>query len=147
MVAATETKTIKPDDILRQLNKRRGRPCVIPKEDISVLTAGMMKGDSWRQTINGYYQSVGLGWMYAIIGKEEANKIFTKGKKLKFAGVLEQIGRMGEVENKGLVSFEEMEEVLKIAIEEILAGEKSKEIEKRIRKIRLIICNERNSNL
>lgn len=133
MVAATD---IKPEDIVRHTKPHKGRPCIIPKENISVLTAGMLNGQSWRQTINGYYQSLGLGVVYAFHGECYANELFTNGKKLKFAGVLEQIGRFS---NDNAFAIEDLESVVNIAIKEIESGEKSKNIEARLRKIRLLI--------
>ena len=138
MVAATKNKYIDAETIVRQTRKRKGRPCAIPKENISFLTAGAMAGKTWRQTTNNYYQSIGLSLVDEVIGdKEKTEEIFTDGHKLRYAGVLEQFGRMNALYEKEKCTAEELIDYVEKGLELIKEGEKSKEIEQNLRTIRV----------
>lgn len=138
MVAATKNKYIDAETIIRQTRKRKGRPCAIPKENISFLTAGAMAGKTWRQTTNNYYQSIGLSLVDVVIGdKEKTEEIFTDGHKLRYAGVLEQFGRMNALYEKEKCTAEELVDYIEKGLELIKEGEKSKKIEQNLRTIRV----------
>ena len=139
MEAATKNKYITPEDIVRQTGdkKRKGRPCAIPKDKIYILTNGMLAGKTWRQTTNNYYQGLGLGVIGTVTDNdEESLTLFQDGKRLKYCGVLEQLGRAGALFEKDKLTADELIDIAETAIELIKAGEKSKEVERRVRNIR-----------
>lgn len=144
MVAATK-KYIQAEDVIRQTNKRRGRPCAIPKENIYLLTAGAVAGKTWRQTTNNFYQAKGLGVAHEVIDDDEKeNEIFIDGKKLRYAGVLEQFGRMVILYEKDKITAENLVDYVFIGLDMINGGEKSKDIEKELRKVRINFCKLNN---
>ena len=136
MEAATKNKDITPERLVELLKTgRKGRPCAIPKEQAYFLTQGMLSGDTMRTTTNRYYRAFGLSVIEASFSDNAA--LFKDGKRLKYCGVLEQLGRAGALFEKDKLTTDELIDITETAIELIKAGEKSKEVERRVRNMRI----------
>lgn len=135
MEAATKNKYITPERLI-ELTKtgRRGRPHVIPKEHAYFYTQGMICGDTMRTTTNKYYRALGLDVIKQWFNEDVA--LFKDNKRIKYCGVLEQLGRAGALWEKDKLTDDELLDITERALELIRAGEKSKEIERRIRNMR-----------
>ncbi len=134
MVAAT--RMITKEDVISSAisKKKRGRPTVLSTQE---LLAGAQRGESYRQAVNSKYAIDGGALVSIAIGDEDFKNIFcaTNGN-FKYHGVLEQIGRYYNDED---FTEDDVDEVIRIALEEISNGEKSKTIEKTLRAMRVLI--------
>lgn len=135
MEAATENNYITKERLLKLIKTgRRGRPCAIPKEHAYFLTQGMISGDTMRVTTNKYYRALGLDVIKTY--SEEDAALFISGKKTKFCGVLEQIGRAEMAWEKEKITDQELYYIIDTVLELLKAGEPSKEVEQRARNLR-----------
>ena len=138
MVAATRMVT--KEDALKSVkeNKGRGRPTVLETNDLII---GAQKKYSYRRAVNEKYSVAGGALVSIAIGDEDFNSIFvTASGDFRYQGVLEQIGRYYYDDS---FTSEDVDEVIKIALDEINKGEKSKDIEKALRKMKIIVKKER----
>ena len=139
MVAAT--RMIKKEDVIKCATKKkqRGRPTVL--DDPQYLLQAAQAKWSYRQTVNVHYAVTGAALVAIKIGDDEQDRIFNDGKgNFKYQGVLEQIGRYHYDDD---FTDDDVSEVIKIALDEINKGEKSKDIEKALRKMKIIVKKER----
>jgi len=131
MVAAT--RIITQEDALNSIKKRRGRPTVLETPD---LIAGAQRGDSYRKAVNCKYALTGLALIKVEKGEDVIESTFYSNPNgLKFQGVLEQIGRMYR---SPYFDYDEVVDLLSQILDDIKSGEKSKDIEQRLRNLRAI---------
>ena len=138
MEADTENKYITPERLLKLTKTgERGRPPAIPKEHAYFYTQGMISGDTMRTTTNKYYRALGLSVIESY-SKEDA-AIFTDGKKVKYCGVLEQIGRAAALWEKDKMDDDIFFHILYMTIQLLNDGTPSKEVERRARNLRITL--------
>ena len=121
--------------------KRRGRPRVFSYLELICTDMDEMGGlpDSNRGRTNRKYSEIGLDTVCEVIDPDidpDDNTVldlFGWGRITK-VGVLEQIGR---IKHSGLFSDEEINFIVKRAVELIEQGYKSKEIENELRQYRI----------
>ena len=134
MVAAT--RIITEEDVISSATskKKRGRPTVLSTQELLV---GAQLRESYRQTVNSKYATTGGALVALAIGDEDFNTTFCTARgSFKYQGVLEQIGRYYLDED---FTEDDVDEVIRIALEEIGNGKKSKKIEKTLRFMRVTI--------
>lgn len=125
MVAATKNK--------------RGRPKIFNALELMDVDKDGEAGLLNRGRINRKYSDIGLDTVYEIIDPDidpddsTITDLFGWARRTK-QGVLEQIGR---IKLSGLFSDEEIDFIVKRAVERIEQGYKSKEIENELRQYRI----------
>ena len=138
MEADTKNNGITPERILKFTKTGgRGRPPAIPKENAYLLTQGMISGDTMRTVTNKYYRALGLSVIESYSREDAA--IFTSGRKLKYCGVLEQIGRAATEWEKGKLNDNNFYHILYMALQLLNDGTPSKEVERRLRNLRTVL--------
>lgn len=136
------TRIVTKQDILNTFkNAKRGRPTVLEQRD---LVSAIQTGYSWRQAVNNKYVAIGFWAVSDYLDETKATEIFitTDKRRIRYQGVLEQIGRvLYEVDRKDKTVFdvEDVVDMIKIALTEIEKGVPSKEIESKLRGARLIV--------
>lgn len=128
MVAAT--RMITEEDAYNSIKKHRGRPSVLETAD---LVTGVQAGLSYRQAVNMKYAKTGLAVIALVIGDDKTRKMFAPNGKPKYQGVLEQLGRMYE---SGIFEIKELEDLVPHILNDIENGERSRDIEKNLRRLR-----------
>lgn len=119
--------------------KKRGRPRVFSYSELQGVDIDVESGLLDRGRVNRKYGDIGLDTVFEVIDPDtdiEADSIldlfgWTGCTK---QGVLEQIGR---IKLSGLFSDEEIDFIVKRAVELIEQGYKSKEIENELRQYRI----------
>ena len=128
MVAAT--RMITEEDAYNSIKKHRGRPTVLETAD---FVTGVQTGLSYRQAVNMKYAKTGLAVIALVIGDDKTWKMFVPNGKPKYQGVLEQLGRMYE---SGIFEVKELEDLVPHILNDIENGERSRDIEKNLRRLR-----------
>lgn len=127
---------------------RRGRPRVFSYSELALVDIDEKAGLLDRGLINRKYSEIGLDTVYDVINPDTDPDNYTiwdcfhwSGHKKQ--GVLEQIGR---IKTSGLFSDEEIDAIVRQAVDDIQHGYKSKEIEKELRLYRTIKKREGKAN-
>lgn len=143
---AAATRIVTPQDYLNRTKEgRRGRPTILSKQGIMAV---ILRKDNWRHAVNCAYVEYGKVIVAAYLGDEQKDKLFEifqpDGHRIRYQGVLEQIGRAGyeatEKDDSPLTE-DDVLDMVEMALEEIKNGAKSKEIEQLMRYLRLCVKN------